>query len=553
MTKQEISDNEKYLDPVFLAMGEEVYTYEFAEKIRNENLRAKKRGGDTRIYDLIPQAGFQEHVLTSEADIMLIGGKRGGGKSFVAMMMMLRYAFMANARMYAFRKYKEDVENTIWEASSRVFTGFGTPTKSNFTWTFPSGATVTMTHIADAKEVKNRFRGAEAACIDIEELPEHTTENLNVLRELSAACRSTLGIKPKLIATFNPIDPSHPLYQLISWWINPDTDEFIHERSGTIRYLFFYGKDADEFVMGGSKEEVYEDPRVRFAIDKVTEVTGQGYESLITSFTVIEGDFSDNKILQTVDPTYLSKLAVAGTAALLRDTAGLYRRVEEGDSQLSTADMEKFFNAAERRDGIMRASCDVAISGDFLVIFAFDGHHICDMEVRRGGMSDDIIPFIEGFLERNSVRKENFTYDSNGLGLWLKESQAFKNKAVEFNNKSAASDPRLWNNLKSECAEKFIRAIKAEEFSIDSELLKRTMKDKRGRIYTVRERLLEERRALKRKDDAQRFEIIEKKQMKHLIGHSPDIIEALFMVMHLYDRGRRTNKTRTGNWGFFLN
>lgn len=543
MTAQPIIDERQYLDPVMLKFGMEVYTYEYAEKLRKENLEIKKRGKDARVWNLIPQPGFQEKVLTNEADIMLIGGKRGGGKSWVALAMMLRYAFMANARMYAFRKYKDNVEDTIWEASSRVFTGFGVPTRSNFTWTFPGGATVTMTHLADAKEVKNRFRGAEAACIDIEELPEHTSENLDVLRDLAAACRSTLGVKPKLIGTFNPIDNSHPLYQLISWWIDPDTDEFRHERSGLIRYMFFYGKDADEFVMGDTKEEVYNDPHVRAAIDKVSEVTGQSYETLITSFTVIEGDYSENKILQEVDPTYLAKLAVAGTAALLRDTAGLYRRIDEGDSQLSALDMERFFNTSEKRDGFMRASCDVAVSGDFLVIWAFDGHHICDMEMRRGGLSDDIIPFIEGFLKKNGIRYENFTYDSNGLGLWLKESSAFKDRAVEFNNKSAPSDSRLWNNLKSECAEKFVRAIKAGEFSIEADILKRTMRDKRGRICTVKDRLLEERRALKRKEDATRYEIIEKKQMKQIVGHSPDFVEGLFMVMHLFDKQTKM-KTR---------
>ena len=44
---------------------------------------------------------------------------------------------------------------------------------------------------------------------------------------------------------------------------------------------------------------------------------------------------------------------------------------------------------------------------------------------------------------------------------------------------------------------------------------------------------------MKRKDDAQRFEIISKQQMKLEVGHSPDFIEALFMVMHLF--GKKTS------------
>jgi hypothetical protein len=197
----------------------------------------------------------------------------------------------------------------------------------------------------------------------------------------------------------------------------------------------------------------------------------------------------------------------------------------------------------------MRASADVALKNDFLVLYAFDGHHVCDIEILRGSMSDDVIPFIESFLKRNGVRKENFTYDSNGLGLWLSESAAFKGKSEPFNNKSAASDSRLWNNLKSECAEKFVKAIKAGEFSISEDVLNRKFYDKKRHAYTVKERLLEERRAIKRKDgETARFEIISKQQMKLEVGHSPDFIEALFMIMHLFSKRKIFSRKGFDKW-----
>ena len=78
------------------------------------------------------------------------------------------------------------------------------------------------------------------------------------------------------------------------------------------------------------------------------------------------------------------------------------------------------------------------------------------------------------FLKKNGVRKENFTFDENGLGLWLAESSAFKGKAGAFQQQDdSPSDTRMWNNLKSECAEKFVKAVKAGEFSISEEVLKR--------------------------------------------------------------------------------
>jgi hypothetical protein len=59
---------------------------------------------------------------------------------------------------------------------------------------------------------------------------------------------------------------------------------------------------------------------------------------------------------------------------------------------------------------------------------------------------------------------------------------------------------------------------------------------------------MEERHALKRKDDAQRFEIISKQQMKLEVGHSPDFLEALFMVMHLFSKRGHCVRKGFENW-----
>jgi hypothetical protein len=60
---------------------------------------------------------------------------------------------------------------------------------------------------------------------------------------------------------------------------------------------------------------------------------------------------------------------------------------------------------------------------------------------------------------------------------------------------------------------------------------------------------MEERRAIKRKDgEIARFEIISKQQMKLEVGHSPDFIEALFMVMHLFGKNRSCVRRGFENW-----
>ena len=471
--------------------------------------------------------------------------------TWLALFEALPYIFNPDVNMYGFRKYEDDVKRGIWKSAKQVYRGFALLSDSLFEAKFldAKGATMKMEHLAEEKKVSDRFRGVEMAYILIEELAEHTKENLDTLFALLASNRTTAGVKSKCVCTCNPVGKSNKLRHFLDWYIDPETDTIIKERDGKIRYFHRYGDDVTDIAWGDTPQEVYENINVRAKIQKLAEETGCPYTDFITSLVFIEGDYADNEILKISDPKYMNRIAARGTESTTNDIVGVWRDIDSGTAMLSMEDMERFFNNSEKRDGFMRASADVALKNDFLVLYAFDGHHVCDLEILRGSMSDDVIPFIEKFLARNGVRKENFTYDQNGLGMWLSESHAFKNKAVPFNNKSAPSDSRMWNNLKSECAEKFVKAIKAGEFSISEDVLNRKFYDKKKHAYTVKERLLEERRAIKRKDGADaRFEIIGKPQMKLEVGHSPDFIEALFMVMHLFSKKKGFTRKGFENW-----
>lgn len=463
----------------------------------------------------------------------------------------LPYIFNPDVNMYGFRKYEDDVKRGIWKSAKQVYRGFGILSDSYFEVKFldGKGATMKMEHLAEEKKISDRFRGVEMAYILIEELAEHTKENLDTLFALLASNRTTSGVKSKCVCTCNPVGKSNKLRHFLDWYIDPDTDTIIPERDGKIRYFHRYGDDVADIAWGNTPEEVYNNPNVHAKIDKLVAETGCPYTDFITSLAFIEGDYASNEILKISDPKYMNRISARGTESTTNDIVGVWRDIDSGSAMLSMEDMERFFNNSEKRDGYMRASADVALKNDFFVLYALDGHHICDIEIWRGAMSDDVIPFVEKFLAKNGVRKENFTFDQNGLGMWLSESSAFKGKSQPFNNKSAPSDTRMWNNLKSECAERFVKAIKNGEYSISEEVLNKKFTDKKKRVYTVKERLMEERRALKRKDSAtSRFEIIEKTQMKLEVGHSPDFIEGLLMIEYLFKK--KTGIVRRGfeNW-----
>ena len=542
-------DDSKWLDPVFLKHGLKVYRYEYIQELRKENLELKRNG--KKITNLIPQSGFQEETLAIDADIKIIGGKRGGGKTWVGLFEFLPYIFNPDVNGYGFRKFEDDIARGIWRSSKQVYKGFGTSADTYFEWKFLGGrgASFKCEHLQDPKKISDRFRGVEMAYILIEELAEHTRESMNTLFDLLASHRSTAGVKPKCVCTCNPVGKSNKLRYFLDWYIDPETDTIIPERDGKVRYFYRYGEDVSEIAWGDTWEEVYTNPSVTARIDHLCQETGQQPREFITSLAFIEGGFQDNLILQAADPKYMNRIAARGGESTTNDIAGVWRDVDTSSCLLSPEDFRRMFENTEKRDGVMRASCDVALTGDFLVLFAFDGHHIVDVEARRGVLSDEAIPFIEQFLRRNGVRKENFTYDANGLGVWLKTDSRFQ-RSFPFNNKSAPSDSRLWNNLKSESAEEFVNALKRNEFSMDASLVNRRWLDAKGREFTLSDRLLAERRALKRKDNISRFEIIEKAQMKVEVGHSPDFIEGLFMVMSLI--GKKKKEIVRRGFGFLF-
>ena len=531
------TDDKQFLDPVFLRYGQEVYTNDFAQSIREDVLERKKQG--KRLANLIPQEGFQENVATQDADLLIIGGRKGAGKTFIALFMAMRNMFNPDIAMFAFRKFEDDVRRGPWKEAKKVYRGYGTAKDSLYEFSFldGKGATMKMEHIADLGKISDRFRGAELAYIDLEELPEHTRENLDVIFDFLAVNRNTAGVKSQMVATCNPVGWKNKLRKFLEWYIDPETDTIIRERDGKKRYMFKYGHDDSEIAWGNSWEEVYAHPKAKMKIDLLLmgrdDLTP---EDMIMTVQFIEGDYSDNKILQITDKRYISRLASKGDGSVVNDLAGVWRDIDEGTGLLTGADINKFFkNTEQRGDGIKRASCDVAIVGDFFVIWAAEGRHIFDMSAWFGEMSDAVIPFIEEFLRKNGINKKNFTFDANGLGVWLSTSTAFRN-SKPFNNKSAPTDNRLWNNLKSESAEKWVKEVKQGMWSIDSDLLERKFTDKKGHTFSLRQRLDEERLALKRKDDTgARFEIIDKKQMKLEVGHSPDFVEGLIMFMPLFE------------------
>ncbi|MEG2151497.1 MAG: terminase family protein, partial [Bacteroidaceae bacterium] len=481
-----MEEEKSILDLVFAKLGIEVYTYEYAEQLRDENLLL---GAGDKIYNILPQAGFQEEVLLNEADVKVIGGNRGGGKSYVMELSPLYNIHIPLFSCHGFRKEEDDIRRGLWKTSKFIYTDVAVPKESEFQWTFPSGATSKYEHLQNEKEVDRRFRGAEMPEIIIDELPQITFETFFTLL---ASNRNTLGVKNQFTASCNPVSRKNWVYKFISWYIDEDTNMIIPERSGKIRYFYKFGKDISEIVWGNSKEEVYE--KAQQQIDEIwnkdLEDGGGSKFDLINSFCFIEGSYAQNKIFRKKDPRYLGNLSQQGGRQSVKDIKGIWGDDEETEAIVTSTAYDDMFDNTYQTSGKRTAVADVALSGDDFVIGAFDGNHLFDVEVFTNVKSEQAKTLVQNFIDKNHIHEINFLYDATGIGHFM---DSFS-KSYSYTGNSASSDKEIWTNKRSECSERYATNIKEGRISVDRDLQKRRFGN-----MTFREHLESERSALKRK------------------------------------------------------
>lgn len=540
------------LDPVFLEYGMEVYTYEHIEALRRENLDLKREG--KRLWNIIPQSGFQENVLVSKADITICGGSRGAGKTACSLIGAFYYADNPDVNMYGFRRYEADVKRGIWKSCKPIFRGFATFADTAFEAKFfgGNGAMMKMEHLADLSKIKDRFRGAEMPYIVIEELAEFTKDNLNVIFDLMGSNRSTTGLPSRFICTCNPVGRSNKLRWLLDWWIDPETDEAIPSRSGVIRYFCRYGEDVMEIAWGDTPEEVYANPNARNKIASLSSDPDNNYRDYVTSLTFIDGDYSENRILHVSDPKYMNRISSGGSKSTVNDIKGVWRDVDDSGALVSIDDMNRFFSNAPQTNGIMCAGGDIAFRGDWFVLWAMDGWHIVDLYAKKGVKTEMAVDIIRSFLNKNHVPWENFAYDGDGVGVTIKQTEDQEAmKAHAFTNRGNQKDKAAYRSRKSECAGMLINAFQNGTISIDENVLRMTFTEKRM-PFSVMDKLVEERVILRWMEDESPRELIKKSDMKGILGHSPDFIEALLYCVDRIDNAKRATRVRRGNWSCFM-
>lgn len=472
-------------------------------------------------------------MLATPANITIYGGNRGGGKSYGILMDALADVENSGFHALILRKEKNDLSDMI-ETSYQIYSQFGSYNKSkdDMTWNFNSGGFLKFDYYADSfEDYKKRFQGKQFSYIAIDEI---THMEYNKFKYILTDNRNGAFIRNRVIGTCNP-DPESWVAKFIGWWIDEDGYP-IPGRDGVVRYCFMDGDDTGSIVWGDTREEVYE--RCKGIIDRywVKDYAQYGApeDIFVKSVCFIQGKLSDNKQLLRSDPSYLANLANQSEEQRSRDLDGNWKYKELGVDIIKLRHIEAL---AEREradfDDEPYASCDIAMEGgDNLVLCLWHGHrtHLRDIFVCRHN-SRVTVEVVKAKLQEWGVPETHFTYDLNGLGQIFK---GFFPKAVPFiNNGNAGEEFKyVYANLKSHAAYLFAQQIINGELTIEKELLCRKFS---GNGFSGRKLIdiINDERKCIRQDTTNTdhgFALPKKRVMKQIIGHSPDFIEAMFMI-----------------------
>ena len=506
--------------------GHPILLDEEIEAIRNEKSKSY----------IIAQRGCQEKFLSSDADIVIIGGNRGGSKSFSLLLECLKDVYNPNFNALILRNERGDLDDLILTSERDVFHEFGSYNRSQdlMSWMFKNGGKLRFSYYSGAfTDFETRFRGRQFAYVGIDEI---TQIDYKKFKFLVTCNRNAYGIRNRFYGSCNP-DPDSWVRKFIDWWIGEDGLP-IEERDGRKRYCFMDGDTPDTIFWGDSPQEVYE--QCKHIIDGLwkEEYEALGFDKVtmfVKSVTFIRGRLEENIALIASDPSYAANLAQQGEEARARDLDGNWNFKQAGGDRITMEDMEFFYKNSQCVDNhVLYVSADIAFEGgDFMVMWLWEGLHIKDVFVSQGSSLDQESTFKAKIMEWG-VREENVVFDFWGVGQAIAGHMP---RAVKFTGTKKPDPPfdRSYKNVKSQCAEILVHYLQDHLISIEPRLLELRFTGKGKKYTNVRlwDILMKERKCIRHKSSSSvgGFDLIDKVGMIKAVGYSPDFFESLIYRM----------------------
>lgn len=269
--------------------------------------------------EIRPHPGPQTAFLSTPADVAIMGGAAGGGKSVALLLEAARNIHNPEYGGVIFRREQTMITNEggLRDTSLMFYPYLGGEYRSQPYphYIFPSGARVSFRHLNQENDVLG-WLGSQIPFIGFDEINMFTQFQFWYM---FSRLRSTSGVRPYIRGTTNP-DADSWVADLLEWWIDQDPNSPnygfpIPERSGVIRYFV---RINNELHWGDSIEEL---------------VARHGCDYLDPkSFTFIPAKITDNPTLLKKDPAYLGNLKALARVERARLLDGNWKvRPQAGD------------------------------------------------------------------------------------------------------------------------------------------------------------------------------------------------------------------------------
>lgn len=496
-----------------------------------ETATSKPKQNNTRV--IRPQPGFQLKASATSADIAILGGAAGLGKTYILLLEFLRHKNNKNFGSVVFRRTSPQIkgEGGLWDTSMNIYPHVhAIPKTHSLEWKFPSGAKLKFSHMEHEKD-KFDWQGTQIPLISFDELTHFTKSMFFYMLSRS---RSTCGVTPYVRATCNP-DPDSWVAEFISWWIDPETGFPIPERDGVIRYM---ARDGDSYIWGDSIDEVYE--KAKYFLEEAVNASGAPISAFVKSVTFITGSIYENKELLGTNPEYLGNLLSQDAATVSALFKGNWKAVISEDDIYPYAQFAGMFdNLFEVNRDYRYITADIALKGsDKFIVGVWYGFELVDILIMPVSNGPEIVEGITAMAKKHLVPNMHIAYDNDGVGGML---SGFFPGSVEFHNGGSPKNEENYENLKTQCFYRSGDRVQKHEYSIADHVGYAMYDDK----TTVRQRFLYERKAIKRakKDEDGKLKIIKKAEMKVLLnGQSPDIMD-MFMMREVFELAPRADWT----------
>lgn len=244
---------------------------------------------------LAPASKKQELFLNSDATITLGGGSAGGGKTYTALLIALKFMQHPRATGVIFRRTSKMITapGSIWHEAVAMYTSiYKTGLKIRHRENeivFPNGALLKFSHMQHASNMYDH-KGGQYSLVIFDEATDFTEAMIVYL--LSRMRNAYVDYKPQMFLMTNPEFNSFLRLWIQNFYLDAQSGIPLEDKSGVKRFFFRQGN-----------EMLWYD-----TLEAAEAVHGTGNESGISSFTFLPFTCRDNPPLLKAQPDYISRL-----------------------------------------------------------------------------------------------------------------------------------------------------------------------------------------------------------------------------------------------------